>query len=194
MFTNKTQSINQLESDIMYNLNQAVAEFKKVNHLRGLTQSYKGMREEMREKTELMGTAALQAVTKTAEQEFDAKYIEHSQLFRRACDESRDLCISRIAGEDFSLLIEIVRSKKVQSLFDKYETAQLGGKLAPVAPERKSQGNEGKMEAISSEDDGSSSGFDSSDGSAEGSNANNKRGAKPKLQIGELDINDDSDN
>lgn len=49
------------------------------------------------------------------------------------------------------------------------------------------------MEAISSEDDGSSSGFDSSDGSAEGSNANSKRGAKPKLQIGELDVNDDSD-
>ena len=92
----------------------------------------------MREKTYLMGNAALQAVTKTAEQEYDSKYIEHSTLFRRACDESRDLCISRIAGEDFSLLIEIVRSKKVQSLFDRYETAQLGAKLAPVAQERKS--------------------------------------------------------
>jgi len=118
----------------------------------------------MREKTYLMGTATLQAVTKTAEQEFDAKYMEHSQLFRRACDESRDLCISRIPGEDFSLLVEIVRSKKVQSLFDKYEPAQLGGKLAPAIPAKKSHGNENKMMTISSEDDGSSSGFESSDG------------------------------
>ena len=49
------------------------------------------------------------------------------------------------------------------------------------------------MEAISSEDDCSSSGFDSSDGSAEASNTDNKKKAKPVLQIGEFDVND-SDN
>ena len=82
----------------------------------------------MREKQYSTNPSAIAAAL-AAENEYDNKYIEHSQLFRRACDESRDLCISRTPGEDFSLLVEIVRSKKVQSLFDRYEAPQLGGKM-----------------------------------------------------------------
>jgi len=116
MIMMRTQSLDQLEVDIMLHLSNAENYFKKVNHLRGLAQTYKGMREEMREKSYKLKVAQLPQV-----KEFDAKYTEHVQMFRKACDETRDLCISRIPGEDFSLNVEVVRAWKVKALFDKYE-------------------------------------------------------------------------
>jgi len=89
----------------MQSLLAAEKSFKKINHIRGLSQTYKGMREEAKEKSYKLKVEELPEVS-----EYDSKYIEHAYMFRKACDESRDLCISRIQGEDFSLLVEVVRS------------------------------------------------------------------------------------
>ena len=34
-------------------------------------------------------------------------------------DNNRDVCISRTSGEDFSLMIEVVKSKRVNQIFDR---------------------------------------------------------------------------
>ena len=52
-------------------------------------------------------------------EEYDGKYNECVSQFRQN-NQARDICISRILGEDFSLCVEIVRAKKVDLLFDKF--------------------------------------------------------------------------
>ena len=47
-------------------------------------------------------------------QEYNNKHIKYIHMFRKENDSNRDICISRSQGEDFSLMIEIVRSKKLQ--------------------------------------------------------------------------------
>ena len=51
---------------------------------------------------------------------YDLKYNMHVQMLRQVSDESRDICISRIPGEDFSLNVEVVRTNKDILLFDKF--------------------------------------------------------------------------
>ena len=46
--------------------------------------------------------------------DFYKKHIKYIHMFRKENDSNRDICISRSQGEDFSLIVEIVRSKKLQ--------------------------------------------------------------------------------
>ena len=39
-------------------------------------------------------------------------------MFRLDSDKNKDICINRTKGEDFSLMVEIVRSKRVVRLFE----------------------------------------------------------------------------
>lgn len=45
--------------------------------------------------------------------EYGAQYKKYITMFRKQTDAGRDICISRSRGENYSLLIEVVRSKRL---------------------------------------------------------------------------------
>ena len=84
------------------------------------------MREEEREKV-----YRLKKVSSPDLEKYESEYNQYVHMFRKACDESRDICISRIPGEEYSLMVEVVRSRNVKLLFDKFSvTQQLGYHLS----------------------------------------------------------------
>ena len=88
-------------------LQEAEQYFRNVNHLRGLALTFKHCYETATAGNDYKSNAVMA-------QEFNNKHIKYIHMFRKENDTNRDICISRAQGEDFSLLIEIVRSKKLQ--------------------------------------------------------------------------------